>query len=181
MPLLLLVLLLPVLLLALTPLVLWQRYRVGTARRLARPWAAQLNVAAMSFSVVFFLLAAAVTNIWISGAFTMAAAGLGAGAVLGLAGLGLTRWEPTSRTLHYTPNRWPVLAVTLVVALRVLYGTWHSIAVVQAGFGGAAAVAAFGVAESLAAGALVLGYYFAYGVGLRSRIRKWQARALRTI
>jgi hypothetical protein len=50
MPLLLLVLLLPVVLIALMPLILIQRYRVGTARRMARPWMATFNVALMALS-----------------------------------------------------------------------------------------------------------------------------------
>ena len=48
MPLLLLVLLLPVVLIALMPLILIQRYRVGTARRMARPWTATFNVVLMA-------------------------------------------------------------------------------------------------------------------------------------
>jgi len=46
-PLLLLVILLPVVLLALMPLILIQRYRVGAARRMARPWVATLNLMLM--------------------------------------------------------------------------------------------------------------------------------------
>ena len=37
---------------------------------------------------------------------------------------------------------------------------------------------AFGIPESLAAGGIVIGYYFAYGLGVRRRILKWQNRAL---
>ena len=56
MPLLLLLLLvLPLLLVALMPLILIQRYRMGSARRLARPWVATLNVALTALSVVLFL------------------------------------------------------------------------------------------------------------------------------
>jgi len=42
-------------------------------------------------------------------------------------------------------------------------------------------VTAFGVPESLAAGATVIGYYLAYNAGLRWRIRRWQHRALRAL
>ena len=55
MPLLLLVVLLPVVLLALMPLILIQRYRVGAARRMARPWVATLNLMLMTFSAICFL------------------------------------------------------------------------------------------------------------------------------
>ena len=103
------------------------------------------------------------------------------GAVLGLAGLALTRWEPTSATLHYTPNRWLVLVVTFVVSARVLYGLWRSWTAAQAGVSGTPIVMAFGIPESLAAGGTVIGYYLAYGLGVRRRIRNWQNRALRVM
>src|SRR6186997_1972270 len=109
MPLLILVILLPLLLIALMPLILIQRYRVGTARRMARPWVATLNVVLMTFSAICFLAGASVTTVWVPNAVTGAAAGLALGAGLGIVGLVLTRWEPTAASLHYTPNRWPVL------------------------------------------------------------------------
>lgn len=56
-------LLLPVVVIALMPLILLQRYRVGTARRLARPWMASLNLGAMLLSAVFFLTGAALTTL----------------------------------------------------------------------------------------------------------------------
>ena len=158
------------------PLVLIQRYRVGTARRIARPWLASLNVALMAFSALCFLAGAAVTTVWVTNAFTGAAAGIVVGAVLGLAGLGLTRWEPTAATLHYTPNRWLVLVVTFAISARVLYGFWRSWTVAQSGVSGTPVVMAFGIPESLAVGGMVIGYYFAYGLGVRQRIRRWQNR-----
>ena len=175
-PLLLLLLLLPVVVLLLMPLILFLRYRAGTARRQARSWIATFSLIAMLFSAIFFLVAAAVTTYWIPGAFAGAAAGLGIGSVLGILGLALTRWESTPRTLHYTPNRWLVLLVTLVVSARVLYGLWRSWTAAQAGIYGTSLVTAFGVPQSLAAGGAVLGYYLVYSAGLRWRIRKWQAR-----
>ena len=178
---LLLLLLLPVALLVLVPLILVLRYRAGAARRRARPWAATLTLAAVSISAVLFLFAAAVTSLWIPKAFGAAAAGLGVGSVLGILGLALTRWEPSPGALHYTPNRWVILTMTAVVSARVLYGLWRSWAVAQAGLGGGAFVAAFGVPDSLAAGAAVLGHQLAYSAGLRWRIHAWQARALRVL
>jgi len=180
-PLVLLLLLVPMVVIALMPLILIQRYRVGKARRQARPWAVTLNLAVMAFSAVFFLASAAFTTIWILRAFTGAAAGLLAGLVLGVLGLAMTRWESTPRTLHYTPNRWLVLLVTLIVSARVMYGLIRAFAVAQTGMSGAALVTAFGVPESFAAGAVVIGYYLAYNAGLRLRIRGWHRRALRSI
>jgi len=171
MPLLILVLLLPLVLLALMPLILIQRYRVGTARRQARPWIATANVAVMAFSTICFLVGAAVTTIWVRNAFTGAAAGVVLGVGLGVVGLLLTRWEHSPATLHYTPNRWLVLVITFLVSARVMYGLWRSWTVAEAGVHGAPMVMAFGIPESLAAGGVVIGYYFAYGLGVRRRIR----------
>jgi hypothetical protein len=170
MPLLLLVVLLPLVLIALMPVILIQRYRYGTARRTARSWTATFNVALMAFSAICFLAGAAVTAVWVPHAFTGAAAGIAVGAGVGLVGLALTRWEPTGATLHYTPNRWLVLVVTFVVSARVLYGLWRSWTVAQAGVYGTPMVLAFGIPESLAAGGMVIGYYLAYGLGVRRRI-----------
>lgn len=179
MPLLLLLVLVPLILIALTPLMLIQRYRAGTARRQARSWMATFGLVMMSLSAMFFLIAAGATSIWVAGAFTGAAAGLAVGLVFGVAGLLLTRWESTPRMLHYTPNRWLVLIVTCLVSARVLYGLYRSALVAQGGVTGTAVVLAFGIPESLAAGGAVVGYYLAYHAGLRWRIRRWSRRALR--
>jgi hypothetical protein len=174
-------LLIPLAVIAMMPFALLQRYRAGTARRLARPWVATLNVIAMTFSVVFFVTASALTTVWVPNALTSTAAGLALGAALGLVGLWVTRWEATARSLHYTPNRWLVLAITLVVTARLLYGFWRGWMALGATTDETSLVAAFGVAGSLGAGAIVLGYYLAYGIGLRRRVSTWQRRALRVI
>jgi len=176
-----LVLLIPLALIALMPLALVQRYRTGTARRLARPWLGTLNVAAMFFSALFFMSASAVTNVWVPNAFLAAAAGMALGCALGVVGLWLTRWEATPRSLHYTPNRWLVLGVTVIVTARLLYGFWRGWTTMRAGADQTSWIAAFGVAGSLGAGATVLGYYLAYAIGLRRRISAWQKRPLRVM
>ena len=182
MPLLLIALvLLPLMLLALMPLILIQRYRVGTSRRLVRPWFVGLNLLLMALSALLFLAGAGVTSYWVANAFTGAALGLLGGALLGMLGLGMTRWEPTAATLHYTPNRWLVFIVTFAVTARVLYGLWRSWSVARAGVSGAPVVLAFGIPESLAVGGLVIGYYLTYAIGLRSRLRKWQRRPVRVL
>jgi len=178
-PLLLVLLALPLVVLALMPLILLQRYRAGTSRRLVRPWVVGLNTILMVVSAALFLMGAAVTAIWVEHALAGAAAGLLAGALLGFVGLALTRWEPTPATFHYTPNRWLVLIVTFAVSARVLYGLWRSWTVVSDGIRGMPVVAAFGIPESLAAGGLVIGYYVAYAFGLRRRLRTWQRRTVR--
>lgn len=176
MPLLLLILLLPLLLIALMPLILIQRYRVGSARRRARAWTTTFNVVAMAISVILFLIGAAVTTVWVPNAFTGAVAGVALGTGLGLIGLLLTRWEPAADALHFTPNRWLVLVVTFAISARVLYGLWRSWTVARSGVYGTPMVLAFGIPESLAVGGMVIGYYFAYALGVRRRLRRWQNR-----
>jgi hypothetical protein len=154
----------------LMPLTLVQRYRVGTARRMARGWLATLNAVGFVVSAVILLVSAAFTNIWLPHAFVYTLAGLAAGCLLGAIGLAISRWEPTPGSLHYTPNRWLVLALTLVISSRLIYGMWRSWHAWHARVDDTSWLAASGAAGSLAAGAVVLGYYLAYWIGLRWRI-----------
>ena len=164
---------------ALIPLSLVQRYRVGTSRQRARGWLATINLTGLALSVVFFLISAALTTIWIPGALTYAAGGLCVGLALGMVGLWLTRWETSTDTLHYTPNRLLVLSMMLIVGSRVLYGLWRACESWNAGLRGESWLVDAGVRESLAAGAVVLGYYLAYWTGVRRRYRHHVRRALR--
>jgi hypothetical protein len=160
---------------ALVPLSLLQRYRVGTTRRPARGWFIGLNLIAVLLSAAIFLLAAALTTPWVPDAFSYSLIGFAAGGVLGIIGLALTRWEPDSQSLHFTPNRSLVLLVTLLVAGRIVYGFWRSWHTWSEGV--RAWGAAFGVASSMGVGAVVLGYYTAYWLGVRRRfIRHRQGR-----
>jgi hypothetical protein len=158
----------------LMPLTLVQRYRVGSARRPARGWVAAINLVAIGISAALFLGGAAVTTLWIPETFTYSVAGLVLGFVLGVLGLALTRWEPSARALHYTPNRWLVLAITLVVTARLLYGFWRSWHAWRAGLHGGSWFVAAGVPGSLAAGGIVLGYYLVYWAGVRRRLKKYR-------
>jgi hypothetical protein len=164
-------------LVALMPLSLVQRYRMGTSRRRARGWLATINFFGMVLSVTLFLAAAAVTSIWVPDAFTYTAAGLTAGCVFGALGLVLTRWESAPGSLHYTPNRWLVLAITLVVTARVLYGFWRGWQTWRVAGEGTSWLAASGAAGSMAAGAVVLGYYLIYWMGVRRRFRRHESMA----
>jgi len=157
---------------ALIPLSIIQRYRMGTSRQRARGWLATINMVGLALSATLFLVSAAVTSIWVPDALTYTAAGLTAGCMLGITGLLLTRWEPTAGALYYTPNRLLVLGITLVVTARLLYGFWRGWQTWQAGATGASWMATAGVAGSMAAGAVVLGYYLAYWIGVRRRLRK---------
>lgn len=156
----------------LTPLALVQRYRLGTARRRARRWVATINAAGLALSALMFLAGAAMTSLWIPDALVDSLAGFAVGALLGLAGLALTRWEPSPGSLYYTPNRWLILAITLLVAARIAFGFWRSWTAWHATSDYAAWAAASGAAGSLAAGAVVLGYYLVYWIGVRRRVER---------
>lgn len=156
----------------LLPLSLVQRYRVGTRRRLARSWITTLNLTGVTISAVMFLVSAAMISTWVPGAFTHAAYGLFAGGLLGIVGLLVTRWETTAGGLHYTPNWLLVLGLTLIVLARLLYGLWRSWYSWGVAPDAAAWLQQSGATGSLAAGAVILGYYVVYWTGVRRRIRR---------
>jgi hypothetical protein len=164
---------------ALMPVALVQRYRLGTSRQRARGWLATINLTGLVVSAILLLTSASLTTIWVPGALSYTAAGLAAGAALGIVGLWLTKWEPSTDALHYTPNRLLVLGVMLLVAGRLLYGVWRGWHSWRAGIEGGAWFVAAGVAGSMAAGAVVIGYYLAYWIGVRRRYRRHAARRLR--
>lgn len=166
-----LALLIPLLVVVLTPIALIQRYRAGTARRQARPWLVAVNLVGLMISTTLFLTVAAMTTLWLPAALPASLAGLAGGVLLGGVGLALTRWEVTPTVVHYTPHRWLVLGITLVVSARLLYGLWRSWQAWQ-GAGDGAWLEAAGAEGSLAAGAVVLGYYLAYWSGVRRRVRR---------
>ena len=155
----------------LLPISLIQRYRVGTRRQQARGWIIGLNVVAGS----------AITNIWIPNAFRYSALGLAAGLALGIVGLALTRWEPSPRALHFTPNRFLVLAITLTILGRIGYSFWRAWQTWGNALDRKEWLVTWGVAEALGAGGVVLGYYFAYWLGVRRRFKKHERRSLRSI
>lgn len=154
------------------PFSIVHRYRMGTSRRLARGWMATLNFFGVATSAILFLVIAAVTSLWVPRAFTYSVLGMMAGSLLGLAGLMLSRWEVTPRTLHYTPNRWLVLAITLVVSARLAYGFWRGWHAWGETQDDVTWLAAAGAAGSLGAGAVVLGYYLMYWAGLRRKLQR---------
>jgi hypothetical protein len=156
---------------ALMPLSLVIRYRAGTARRQARGWVVTLNLVALAISTSLFLLGAGVTGIWVPNALLYSVLGLLGGIALGIVGLWVSRWERAPQALHYTPNRWLVLAVTLLVTARILYGFWRGFHAWRHAPGDTSWLAAFGIAGSMAAGAVVLGYYLSYWAGVRRRLK----------
>jgi hypothetical protein len=170
-PLLLIPVLVILAVIALIPVSIVQRFRVGTARRPARGWVASLNLFAVLFSIAFFVLGAFITSQWVPEAFTYAWMGLGGGALLGVLGLLLTRWQHVNGRLHYTPNRWLILIITLIVTARILYGFWRAWHAWQTTPAGESWIASSGAAGSMGAGAAVLGYYVIYWAGVRRKVR----------
>lgn len=164
---------------ALTPLMLVQRYRVGTARRRARVWSSTVNIVGMAFSSALFVAGAAVASLWVPNALTQTLAAFAGGCLLGLVGLALSHWESAGGSLHYTPNRWLVLGITLVVTARLAFGFWRSWHAWHATPDYGSWAAESGVAGSLAAGAVVLGYYLTYWLGVRRRLRWHDERRAR--
>lgn len=155
--------------LVMLPFALVFRYRHGTRRRRARVWVATINAVSLAFSATIFMISAAVTTRWVPYSFSSAALGLACGALLGLLGLVLTRWEREASTLFYTPSRLLVLGITLIVTLRIAYGFWRGWQTWRAAQDGTSWIAAAGIPGSLAVGAIVIGYYLVYWAGVRSR------------
>ena len=168
MPLLLLAFI-PLVLLAavvLMPLTFVQRYRVGTSRRIARGWLATLNAVGFVVSAAVLLVSAAFANIWLPHAFLYTLGGARRSAASSAASaLAISRWEVTPASLHYTPNRWLVLSLTLVVSSRLVYGVWRSWHAWHTRVDDTSWIVASGAAGSLPPGAVVLGYYLAYWIG----------------
>src|SRR5207244_10487568 len=101
------------------------RYRAGTARRQGRRWVATMNLWATSFSAVFFLCFTFLISFWLGPTLQFALAGMAVGAVLGLLGLILTRWESQPEGFFYTPSRWPALLIMLATPARPAYLWLH--------------------------------------------------------
>lgn len=160
------------LMVVLMPFAIVFRYRAGTRQRQARGWMATLNLVSFAISVTIFLVTAAITSRWVPHAFTYSLAGLGGGCLLGLLGLLLTRWESDGALLLYKPSRLLVLAISLVVTARLLYGLWRGWQAWQTTPDQESWLAAVGIAGSMGAGAVVLGYYLVYWAGLRFRIAR---------
>jgi hypothetical protein len=89
---------------------------------------------------------------------------------LGIIGLWLTPVRAEPAGLFYAPNRWLVLALTLLVAARLGYGLWRTAQLWREGAGHAGLLAQ--QPGLLAIGGLLLGYYVAFGWGVRQRLQR---------
>lgn len=154
----------------LLPFALAQRYRHGRARRRAQAWVVRANAWLLAASALLFLLGAWIGSHWIEHAMRDAAVGLLAGVALGIVGVWGSRFEATPQGLYYTPNRWLVLALTSLLALRILLGLWLGWQSMRGGPAGTGLDAWFDNGGLLAVAAVLLGYYLAYTWGLRRRL-----------
>jgi hypothetical protein len=153
------------------------RYRAGTARRQARPWVATLNLWMTSLSAVFFLSFTFLLSFWVGSAFRYAFIGMLVGAILGLLGLALTRWESQPEGLFYTPSRWLALVIVFAIAARVVYGWWRATHSSRSGVPGDHwLITASGTQLSLAIAAGLIGYYLLYSIGVRLRLTRHERR-----
>lgn len=152
------------------------RYRAGTARRQGRRWVASLNVWMTSLSAVFFLSFTFLISLWLGTAFRFALIGMCFGALLGLLGLALTRWESQREGLFYTPSRWLALLVTLAIAARFIYGWWRATHSSSAPGEQHWLMTASGTELSLAVAAGLIAYYLVYSIGVRLQIARHEHR-----
>jgi hypothetical protein len=157
--------------LLLLPVSLWARYRNGRARRRAQGWAVRTNAWLLAVSVPMFLASAWLASLWLPEALRDACYGLLAGVGLGIVGLWLTRFEHDASGFHFTPNRWVVLVLILVVTARIAVGMWLAAAPM---LGLAAPLGAEWLRGGgwLGIAGLLLGYHGSYAWGLRARLPK---------
>jgi hypothetical protein len=151
------------------------RYRAGTARRQGRRWVTTMNVWATSFSAALFLCFTFLISFSLGPTLRFALIGMAVGAVLGLFGLILTRWESHPEGLFYTPSRWLALLIMLAIAARLVYGWWHGL------HRGAPdnqhwLWSASGTQLSVAVAAGLIGYYLLYAIGVRIRMMRHEKR-----
>jgi hypothetical protein len=157
--------------LLLLPISLWARYASGRARRRAQHWVIRGNAWLLALSVPVLLLSAWLASHWMHAALRDALLGLLLGVLVGIASLWLTRFERDDKGLIYTPNRWLVLGMTTLVALRIAGGLWIAWRHATGG-------AVDALADWIEAGAwtgvagVFLGYALAYTWGLRARLSR---------
>lgn len=170
-------LLLPLLLIAIFmfgllmwPIGLWLGFKRGKSRRRAVPWATGFNAWGMLVSTTVFLITAAVTHRWVQDAFRYAVIGLCAGMLIGALSVAITRWERVEKHLYFTPNRWLILLLTLIIAARFGYSLWRGWASWQAGIHHTVWVSQ--QAPLLGVGGVLIGYQLFYSWALRRRVRR---------
>lgn len=165
------------LIIALMPFLLWQRYRLGKKRRKVWPWLNALNAWLVLVSALVFFTSAWLSGNWLPGALRMAALGFIAGLVLGAVNLQVSRRELLSDGYYLTPNALIVLAMTLLLALRIVLAIWQLFEH-GSGWQGATRDSAWYLqpASLFAVGGLLIGHWFAWCWWLRAQLRRRAAR-----
>ena len=157
---------------AFVPLLFVLRFRLGSIRRRARPWAATLNVVVLTISAGLLFFSASIVNLWVPDALKFAGGGFVAGLLLSVAGLAVTHWERTPQALFYRPNRWFALLIPLALTIRVIFWLWRAWQSWAASADTKSWLVASGTAGSLAIAAMVAGYFFGYANGVWWRVRR---------
>ena len=152
----------------LLPVAITQRYRHGRARQRVQPWAVGANAWLLALSTLLFLASAWGLGYWVPGALRDAAAGLGAGVLVGIAGLRLDAFEATPQGYFRTPNRWLVLGLSLLLAARIVMGAWLALRDAA----GSEAWHWLTRGGLLGVAGVLLGYGLATAWGLRARVRR---------
>lgn len=158
----------------LLPLSLWQRYRYGRSRRMARSWLLALNAWSLLVSVAIFMAVSAFGLFWWPDSLTGAGVGLAAGSLLGLLGVWLTRWEVAPQGVFYQPNAWLALLLVAIVAGRIVLGFVQMALYWQSGGVPATHALLSGHGSLLAVAGLLLGYYLVYAWGVKWRVARLQ-------
>lgn len=155
----------------LLPLAITQRYRHGRARQRVQAWAVGANAWLLALSALVFLASAWGLGHWMPGALRDAVAGLGAGVLVGVAGLRLDAFEATPQGCFRTPNRWLVLGLSLLLAARVVMGAWLA----WRDAAGSDTLQWLTRGGLLGVAGVLLGYALATAWGLRARMRRHSA------
>jgi hypothetical protein len=156
----------------LLPLLAWRAYsrfrRMVGRQRLSRlrPWITLAIFPALVLVLAYFSQGQAERLWWL-------AAGLLAGASLGVYGLRRTRFEPTPEGLFYTPNAHLGIALSLLFVARVVYRLVEVYALRPGMPAGAQDFVRSPL--TLAVFGLLAGYYIAYAAGLV----RWRRQVLR--
>jgi hypothetical protein len=149
--------------LALIPLILWRMYsriRRMVGRQASSPRRQWLTVC------LFPLLAVLLGSVSASQPFALLAlaGGIVLGALLGVVGHRLTKFEQTAEGLFYTPSAHLGIALSLLFAGRVLYRFVNS--GLLAGHAGGAPANSPPGPLTLAVFGMLAGYYVSYAIGL---------------
>lgn len=155
----------------LLPLSIWQRYRIGRSRRLARPWLVNFNAWSMLVVAGLFVIVNALLGAWFPHQFVQAMGGILVGLLVAIAALWTSRFEWQSQGLYYQPNPWIILGLTALVVGRVVLSVFQIAKQGSAWWNGQPLESDWHAGVVALAG-LLLGYALGYAWGLRHRLRR---------